>query len=129
MRRSCIQIESSEKIKLYVDQKNAEEILSYCEQDEKYRKKFKYIKEAILRQFATKELYRKVKTTEDIWEIRFFPNVKGRNDRIYCKQYEADPTIIIIVMVELYQGKKSQKIDKRIQDRLDVIKTYTYDIE
>ncbi|MDZ7743462.1 MAG: hypothetical protein U5Q03_17415 [Bacteroidota bacterium] len=129
MRRNCIEIERSDKIKLYVDEENAEDILSYCEQNEKYSKKYNHIKEAILRRLAPKTLYGKVKTTKDIWEIRFFPNVKGRNDRIYCKQYDADPTIIIIVMVELFQGKKSQKIDKRIQDRLDVIKTYTYDIE
>ena len=129
MRRDYIEIEQLGKTTLFVDEENAEEILTFCEQDEKYRKKFKYIKNAILRGIAPNKIYQKVKNYEDIWEIRFFPNVKGRNDRIYCKQFDDDETKILIIMVELFKGKKTQNIDKRIQSRLNEIKKYEYDIK
>lgn len=129
MRRNCIKIEGSERIKLYVDEENAGQILSYCEQDEQYSKKYRYIKNALLRGIASNKIYQKVKNCEDIWEVRFFPNVKGRNDRIYCKQFDDDETKIFIIMVELYKGKKTQNIDKRIQSRLNEIKKYEYDIK
>ncbi len=129
MTRNCIEIESNERIRLFVDEENAEEILSYCEQNDSYRKKYTYIKNAILRGVAVKNIYGKVQKTDNIYEIRFFPNVRGKNDRIYCKQYDVDRTVIVIVMAELYKGKKSQKIDKRIQSRIEGIKKFEYDIK
>ncbi|MEA3448455.1 MAG: hypothetical protein U9Q98_08425 [Bacteroidota bacterium] len=105
---------------------NAESILEYLQQDEKHKKKYRYIKNVILLGFSNTNIYRKVINLNKLYEMRFFPN--GDNDRIYCKQYEIN-NVIHIVMIELFLGKKTKKIDKRIKNRLDIIKNYNYELK
>ncbi len=126
--RELIEIDSNNKVKIYCDLENAESILNYVNQDKKHEKKYTYIKNVILSGFANKEIYQKLTNWDKLYEMRFFPNVRGKNDRIYCKQYEIN-NVTHIVMLELFTGKKTQKIDKRIKNRLDIIKNYNYELK
>ena len=62
----------------------------------------------------------------DIFEMRF--TTKGKNDRIYCKELKEGKKRFI-VMIELFEGKKSQEIPKRIKSRIETIGGYEYDLE
>ena len=52
---------------------------------------------------------------------------RQRNDRIYCKEITSVKARIII-MVELFRGKKSQDIPKRIKGRIETMGGYEYEI-
>lgn len=126
--REVIEIDSNNKVKIYCDLENAESILSYIQQDEKHQKKYQYIKNVILSGFSNSEIFCNLKNWDKLYEMRFFPNVRGKNDRIYCKQYEIN-NVTHIVMIELFTKKKTEKIDKRIKTRLDIIKNYNYELK
>jgi hypothetical protein len=58
--------------------------------------------------------------------MRFTRN--GRNDRIYCKEIRTVKKRYII-MIELLTGKKTQKIPKKIIEKIKTeISKYEYDI-
>lgn len=62
----------------------------------------------------------------DMFEMRFTRN--GRNDRIYCKEIRMGAKRFI-VMCELYEGKKTQKISKPQKGRIETMGGYEYDLK
>lgn len=112
-----------------IDKQNEKAILSYVCQSSRHLKKFRHIIQLILEGHRNSDLYDKEDIDEisrDVTAMKFF---KGQeNDRIYCKEQKADG-IYIIVAVEVYEKKKSQKVSKKEIPIITKIAKYEYEIE
>lgn len=119
MHRNCIKIFESKHKKtiLYIDEKNASEILTYLFKDNTIIDEFKFIKTILAENQRNKDRYCKVKgvSTGKVFEMRFTKN--NRNDRIYCIEQSSSKTRNII-LVELFEGKKSNDIPNKIINKL-----------
>lgn len=112
-----------------VDIEEREEIIKLLEGNSKYIKKFRYVVDKILEQPNMYfDDYKKIRLNnrEAITEIRLFPN--GDNCRIYCKEKVIEGTLHCVIMAVLLEKKKSQKINKAIQQIINRIKTYEYEL-
>lgn len=112
---------------IMVDILNANEILPYIFKDG-VDKEFREIRDILKENLRNKERYCKVDVSDsakDMFEMRFIKN--GRNDRIYCKEISRNSKRIII-MVELFEGKKSQQIPKQIKNRIETMGGYIYEL-
>lgn len=130
IKRTCTVIEKSLdcKIVLAVDDDNAAEIINYLKRDERHKKKFNFIVSAIFERKATKEIFRSERidpSSESVYAMRFFPGQE--NDRIYCKKIEYEE-ITFIVMSELMEKKKNQKLKRRERNIINKISGYEYQI-
>lgn len=128
MVRELIKIDESnhKDVCICVDYRNAEDILTYVFKDG-VDKEFKEIRGILKENLRNKQKYCKAdvsKKAKKIYEMRF---TRQRNDRIYCKELHQSKRRII-VMIDLYIGKKSQNIPKKIKKRIEKIGRYEYDI-
>jgi hypothetical protein len=106
-----------------VDSKAIEEILLYIF-NETVLIEFNIITGILIENLRNSDLYLKVQ--DNIFEMRFTRN--GRNDRIYCKEIRTVKKRYII-MIELLTGKKTQKIPKKVIEKIKTeISKYEYDI-
>jgi putative component of toxin-antitoxin plasmid stabilization module len=124
--RRAIIIDKSEhgSVEIYVDLKTANEILPFVFQDAVY-KEFKDIRALLKGNLRNRQHYCKLNISvkaKNVFEMRF---TRGRNDRIYCKEFRTGSKRRI-VMIELYQGKKSQHIPKQIKSRIEKMGGYEY---
>ncbi len=111
-----------------IDIDNAKEILPYIMKDG-VDKEFKEIRDLLKENLRNRDKYCKVDVSEkakNMFEMRFVRN--GRNDRIYCQEKSLNQKRIII-MVELFEGKKSQEIPKKIKSRIETMGGYEYELE
>jgi len=124
--REVIKIDkgSHGKVEVYVDSENAAEILQYVFES-KVDNEFKEIRSLLKENLRNREKYCKVDVSnkaKDMFEMRF---TRQRNDRIYCKEVN-DSKSRRIIMIELYRGKKSQNIPKKIKSRIEKMGSYEY---
>ncbi len=113
---------------IMVDYQNAGDILPYIMRDS-VDKEFKDIRAILKENLRNKEKYCKADVSDkakNMFEMRFTNN--GRNDRIYCQEANFGGKRIII-MVELFEGKKSQDIPKKIKSRIETMGGYEYEIQ
>ena len=113
---------------IFVDSDNAKDILPFLFRDG-VDKEFKEIRDILKENLRNREKYCKVDVSDkakDVYEMRFIRNL--RNDRIYCKEIRENQKRMI-VMVELYIGKKSQDIPKQIKLRIETIGGYQYEFK
>jgi len=116
------------KTLILVDCQNADEILPYL-YTEGIDQEFKEIRELLKGNLRNREKYKKADVSEkakNIFEMRFIR--KDRNDRIYCQEIAFGGKRHII-MIELFKGKKSQDIPKKIKTRIETMGGYTYELE
>lgn len=109
-----------------VDAANAEHILPYLLQ-EQVEKEFKIIRNLLKENLRNREKYCKCDVSDkakDIFEMRFLS--KGKNDRIYCKEIHSNKQRIII-MIELFESKKTQSITKVWKSRIESMGTFNYE--
>lgn len=109
-----------------VDIKNANDILPYLMRDG-VDIEFKEIRSILKENLRNSEKYCSATVSnkaKNIYEMRFTRS--GRNDRIYCQEIRKNKTRFI-VMVELYESKKSQKIPPRIKQRIEKMGGYEYE--
>lgn len=87
-----------------------------------------FIAEIILSGLKNPQVYDKEninKYANDITAMKFF---KGQEkDRIYCKEYERNGKTQIVVAILLIERKKTNHIDKRIRQVIEVISNYDYE--
>lgn len=111
-----------------IDKQNEAEILSYVSQSERHTKKFRHILQLLLEGHKNTDLYDKENISNRsklVTAMKFF---KGQeNDRIYCLE-QKQSGLYIIVVVELYQRKKTQKNSKRVLNIINKIASYEYEI-
>jgi len=113
---------------IMVDMGNAKEILPYLFQ-KGVDDEFKDIRNLLKENLRNKEKYCKADVSSkasNMFEMRFTRN--NRNDRIYCQEFSLNQKRIII-MVELFPGKKSQDIPKKIKSRIENMGGYEYELE
>ncbi len=113
---------------IMVDIGNAKDILPYimCEGVDK---EFKEIRSLLKENIRNKEKYCKADVSDkakNMFEMRFIKD--NRNDRIYCQELSISSKRFI-VMVELFQGKKTQKIPKTMKSRIETMGGYNYELE
>jgi hypothetical protein len=115
---------------IYIDSINKEEILNYIQQDNRHRKKFKFITEIILGGFKNTEVYDKEDINEkckDVTAMKFF---KGQeNDRIYCKEIHSQKGTHIVVTSILHERKKSNELSSREIELIEKVGGYDYEIQ
>lgn len=126
MIREAIKIEECKhkRVQIYVDLQSATELLQYVFQ-EGVDKEFKEIRGILKENLRNRDKYCKANVSQkakDVFEMRF---TRQRNDRIYCKEFRISQKRII-VMIDLFKGKKSQNIPKRIKNRIETIGAYQY---
>jgi hypothetical protein len=131
MKRKCIILERSLEYNraIGVDLNAEEDIVKKLMDNVKYRRKLDYVFRKILEQPNMYfDNYKRIilSHNEAITEIRLFPN--GDNCRIYYKAITLNSTLHCIVMAVLVEKKKSQKINKVIQQIINRIKTYEYEL-
>lgn len=109
-----------------IDAENAEQILPYIFR-ENVEAEFREIRDILKQNLRIKEKYCKANVSdkaENMYEMRF--TKKGKNDRIYCQEIRTNKRRFI-VMVELFEGKKSQDIPKKIKGRIQTMGGYEYE--
>ena len=128
MKRNSFKIDANthEATVIKVDSENAKDIIPYIFSNDGIEAEFKEIRSILKENLRNKEKYCKVDVSdkaENMFEMRFTRN--GRNDRIYCQEVRNAKTRIII-MVELFESKKSQDIPKKIKNRIETMGGYIY---
>lgn len=111
-----------------MDLQNASEILPYLFNDS-VAGEFNDIRNILKQNLRNKDKYCKCDVTAKasrVFEMRFTNN--QRNDRIYCLEVSTNKQRLII-MSELFIGKKSQEIPKKIKGRIETIGGFEYEIE
>ena len=132
MKRNAIEIRKSGNGKraIYVDEENAKEIFQYIQQDERHRKKFRFITDIILGGHRNTEVYDKEEIddkTKGVTAMKFF---KGQdNDRIYCKEVTKEDKTFVIIASELHKGKQKQKNKQKEKNIIHKVAGYEYELE
>ncbi len=130
MKRKAVLLDRSkhDTTRIYADLRNAGQILTYVHRDNVIDE-FKDIRGILKENLRNRQFYCKVNVSDkakDIFEMRFTRNRK--NGRIYCKEVHQGK-IRKIVMIELYEGKKSQRIPKKIINRINNMSYYEYEFQ
>lgn len=129
MKRECVLYRPSTIYPRYVcfDSAIAAELIGYIG-DPKKRKKLDYIINRILFQdFVYYEDYVKLTGYNDLAEMRLFPN--GDNARIYCKEISSKDGKFYVIAAKFLEKKKSEKIDKSIDQKIKPIEKYEYELK
>jgi hypothetical protein len=129
MKRRAIILKTSFDMKraIAVDELNTEEILAFLHQSERYRKKFLYICELILRNHINRELYDKEEPTANSKGVRAMKFFKGQeNARIYCKEVNTSDMISVVVASELLVRKKQTKLSHKELSLIKKVAQYEY---
>lgn len=129
MKRKGIIIDKSlhETTVIVVDAINAEEILSYLFR-ENVEQEFREIRDILKQNLRNREKYCKADVSDkarNVYEMRF--TKLRKNDRIYCQEIHKNKKRFVI-MCELFEGKKSQDIPKKIKSRIETIGSYEYEL-
>lgn len=131
MKRKCKYLIGSKdgKKAIYLDEENAEEILSYLTKDKRHEKKFRFISEIILGGHRIPDVYDKEEINDkckDVTAMKFF---KGQeNDRIYCKEIHSAEGTFIVVAAILYEKKKTQELNQEQINLIEKVGGYNYEI-
>jgi hypothetical protein len=121
---------SDGKRAIYIDMENEEEILAYITQDNRHKKKFRFISDIILGGHRNPEVYDKEDINEkckDVTAMKFF---KGQeNDRIYCKEITDENGTHIVVTAIIHERKKSKKLSSKETSLIEKLGGYNYEIQ
>jgi hypothetical protein len=112
-----------------VDVDNWEKILNYINQDEKHKKKFKYICGVILDGHRNTDIYDKEAINDNCKDVTAMKFFKGNdNDRIYCKEVSLEDKTFVIIAAELFKKKKTQKNSKKNTPIINKVGKSEYEI-
>ena len=129
MNRSAIIIRKSKDGSrcIAVDEANANEILSFVEQDKRYLKKFNFICELILGNHVNRELYDKEEINNKARGVTAMKLFKGQeNARIYCKEIESSGSTFIVIAVTVLPRKKQTVLTHKEKSIINRIAQYEY---
>lgn len=112
-----------------MDVESFDTINEYIERNNQHIKKFNYIVNVILNRLRVTDVYDKEDfndKSKGVTAMKFF---KGRsNDRIYCKEQTMEDKTFIVVGAELYEKKKSKKLDNKAKQIIEKVASYEYEI-
>lgn len=130
MKRKALHIKSSEdgKRAIYVDEKNAGELLGLLNSEPALMKKFKHVCAIILGGHRNSDLYDKEEINAKCKGVTAMKLMKGKlNPRIYCKEITTGENLRIVICCELLQKKKSQKLTHKEINLINKVAQYEYD--
>jgi hypothetical protein len=113
---------------LYVDAKNAKEILAFLNRDDQVRKKFWHVVELVLNHQYTTEIFELESVNKDTIDVYALKLKIGLNPRIHCKTYQIESGFHII-LAELEPHKSTQKLTKRLRTIIEKVANYEYEIK
>lgn len=134
--KDIVDITVKQCVELYIDEKNAAEILTVLNQNKSKLRNILYI---LLQGKYNNDLYGKENfsnETKDLTALKFKLG-KGKNYRIYCKEYFDEKVINLatrsiqnkkVVLIE-HVNKKSNELDKKLRNLLTTIGGYDYEFE
>lgn len=128
MKRKAIHYESNlhDTTRIYLDQANASVLLRYTNRWD-VEEEFKEIRKLIKEGTRNRERYCKANVSakaRSIFEMRF--TNRQHNDRIYCMEQSVGRRRHV-VMIELYENKKTQFIPQNIKSRMETMGGYVYE--
>ncbi|REL24559.1 hypothetical protein DYD21_18400 [Rhodohalobacter sp. SW132] len=111
-----------------VDEDNAEELLNFFRQDNRYKKKFNHICELILGNHVNRELYDKEEPDDKSKGVRAMKFFKGQeNARVYCKEINTSDKTCVIVAAEVLKRKKQTKLTHKEINIIHRVASYEYE--
>lgn len=93
-------------------------------------KKFRYIVDLILRNIRNTELYDKEDINgacKDVYAMKLFKN--GQNARLYCKQQKTSTGTLYVIVGELLEKKKNNRVHNEEKALITKVSTYEYEIK
>ena len=123
-------IKSSDGKKIIcVDVDEWKEIFEYINQDEKHKKKFRYICGIILDGHRNTDVYDKENINDNCKDVTAMKFFKGNdNDRIYCKEVSLEDKTVVVIACRLLIKKKSQKNNKKTNPIINSVGKSEYEI-
>ena len=104
-------------------------MLAYINQDDRHKKKFKFITDIILGGYKNTELYDKEDINENCKDVTAMKFFKGQEiDRIYCKEIHTPNGTHIIVTSILHRRKKNKKLSAKEIALIEKVGGYLYEI-
>ena len=111
-------------IQLFIDTKNSDEIIDFLNDNQKTFRKILYI---ILKNQYSKQLYRKEEVTKKskfMTAMKFAKgSYKGKNGRIYCKEFFSEEKEKKIVMILLLA---KTEMNRKLKKRIEIMGGYDY---
>ncbi len=131
VQRLAYKIRSSADNKRHVciDAENEKEIFSFLNADPARIKKFRQVVDIIIGGLRNSELYDKEeidKKSKNVTAIKMFKG--GQNIRLYCKEQRGDHGIFYVIVAELLEKKKDQKVKGRVKTLIQTVGNYEYKI-
>lgn len=122
---------SGKNIELYADAKTFDEIMDFLlETDDNNNfiriERFRKILVEISNFRYNKDLYDKPKLSKKSLDVTImkFKNHRGSNWRLLCKEFISKGKKIVMIVL---QDKKTQKIDKKLKQKMESIGAYEYE--
>lgn len=112
-----------------VDVDNYKEIIEYISRSPAHKKRFNYITGIILEGLRMPDVYDKEEINDKCKGVTAMKLFKGgSNDRIYCREQTLEDKTFVVITSELFDKKKSQKINQRIKNTIEKVAGYEYEI-
>jgi len=112
-----------------VDVDNYKEIIEYISRSPAHKKRFNYITGIILEGLRMPDVYDKEEINDKCKGVTAMKLFKGgSNDRIYCREQTLEDKTFVVITSELFEKKKSQKINQRIKNTIEKVASYEYEI-
>ncbi|WP_028787431.1 hypothetical protein [Terrimonas ferruginea] len=130
-KRQAYILQSSEdgRRHLCIDIANENEIFGFLNEDKARIKKFRQIRDIILRGLRVTELYDKEEIdskSKNVTAMKLFKG--GQNIRIYCKEQRSITGTFYVIVAELLRKKKDQKIKEKNRTLIHKVGSYEYEI-
>lgn len=123
MRRKAVIVLKGKKFNICCDVDFLPELMAYLLKDLQHMQELKLIFGQIL------EGLKSSKYSDEPFGTKAMKPFKNRqNDRIICNVTKRHGQTQCIVMTELYEQKKSNTVDKKLQTRYKIVSKYKYEI-
>ena len=130
MRKALLYDQNSNRaVKIYIDESESAAIEEFITGTNSNIKTYSRFKALVFEGRRNNALYSKkniCKECDNLYAINFTSG-RNQNDRLYCLEFHDG--IRRIVLARLYEGKKSQKMNKRLQDSIRPVCKWQYTFE
>jgi hypothetical protein len=123
---------SNGKKAVYIDVENKAALVEFLKSESAYRDKFRMIVEMLLdHPHVPRDLYDKEDFEKGCERVTAMKPTKGKlNPRIYCQQYsDKERKVFVIVVSEVLDKKKSQKLTAREKSIIRRVASYQYELK
>lgn len=114
---------------LCIDVENENKIFDFLNEDKTRIKKFRQIRDIVLRGLRVTELYGKEEIdskSKNVTAMKLFKG--GQNIRIYCKEQRSITGMFYVIAAELLPKKKDKKIKEKTKTLIHKVGSYEYEI-